>query len=78
VGGTHVIYVLQHADRPDVYCDLPHDPSIGPLVGLWKGAAKPVASLAFAALGIGAFFHYVTKGPNNVSEEIEKEFEDEK
>jgi len=78
VGGTHVIYVLQHADKPEIYSGLPMDPSIGPLVGLWKGAAKPVASLALAAIGVGAFVHYVTKGPNEVSEEIEKEFEDEK
>jgi formate dehydrogenase iron-sulfur subunit len=78
VGGTHVMYVLQHADKPDLYSGLPRDPSIGPLVELWKGAAKPVASLALAAIGVGAFVHYVTKGPNEVSEEIEKEFEDEK
>ncbi|HEY5523270.1 MAG TPA: formate dehydrogenase subunit beta [Desulfuromonadaceae bacterium] len=78
VGGTHVIYVLQHADKPVLYSGLPKDPSIGPLVELWKGAAKPVASLALAAVGVGAFIHYVTKGPNEVSEEIEKEFEDEK
>jgi formate dehydrogenase iron-sulfur subunit len=78
VGGTHVIYVLQHADKPELYSGLPRDPSIGPLVELWKGAAKPVASLALAAIGVGAFVHYVTKGPNEVSEEIEKEFEDEK
>ena len=78
VGGTHVIYVLQHADKPEMYCGLPKDPSIGPLVELWKGAAKPVASLALAAIGVGAFIHYVTTGPNEVSEEIEKEFEDEK
>ena len=78
VGGTHVIYVLQHADKPEVYCGLPGNPTIGPLVDLWKGAAKPVASLGLAMVVAGAFFHYVTKGPNEVSEEIEKEFDDEK
>jgi formate dehydrogenase iron-sulfur subunit len=78
VGGTHVVYVLQHADKPELYSGLPRDPSIGPLVDLWKGAAKPVASMALAAIGVGAFVHYVTKGPNEVSEEIEKEFDDEK
>jgi len=76
VGGTHVMYVLQHADKPDVYCSLPNEPSIGPTVGLWKGAAKPLASFALAMVAIGAFFHYVTKGPNEVSKEIEKEFEE--
>ncbi|MGD0283059.1 MAG: formate dehydrogenase N subunit beta transmembrane domain-containing protein, partial [Dissulfurispiraceae bacterium] len=78
VGGTHVMYVLQHADKPSIYCGLPNDPSIGAMVGLWKGAAKPLASFALATVAFGAFFHYITKGPNKVSEEIEKEFEDEK
>ena len=78
VGGTHVMYVLQHADRPDIYCNLPIEPSIGPAVDLWKGAAKPLATFGLALVAIGAFFHYVTKGPNEVSQEIEKEFEDEK
>ncbi len=78
VDGTHVMYVLHHADKPEIYNGLPRDPSIGPLVDIWKGAAKPIGSLALAAVVAGAFFHYVTKGPNEVSREIEKEFEDEK
>ncbi len=77
VDGTHVMYVLHHADKPEIYNGLPRDPSIGPLVDIWKGAAKPIGSLALAAVVAGAFFHYVTKGPNEVSREIEKEFEDE-
>ena len=78
VGGTHVIYVLPHADRPELYCGLPRNPSIGPMVDLWKGAAKPLASFGLAMVVAASFFHYVTKGPNEVSPEIEKEFEDEK
>lgn len=77
VGGTHVIYVLHHADKPEIYSGLPKEPSIGPMVGLWKGAAKPVASIALAAMGLGAFYHYVTKGPKEVPSEDEKEVEDE-
>jgi formate dehydrogenase iron-sulfur subunit len=68
VGGTHVMYVLQHADRPELYA-LPKDPKISPLVSLWKGAPKP---LALAALGLAAlvsFFHYVKVGPNEVEED---------
>ncbi|MCC7310124.1 MAG: formate dehydrogenase subunit beta, partial [Sulfuritalea sp.] len=42
VGGTHVMYVLHHADRPELYKGLPNDPSISPLVSLWKGFAKPL------------------------------------
>ncbi len=78
VGGTHVMYVLHHADKPELYSGLPKDPAIGPAVELWKGAAKPLAALGLALVGAGAFFHYVTKGPNEVSGEIEKEFDDEK
>jgi formate dehydrogenase iron-sulfur subunit len=78
VGGTHVMYVLHHADKPEAYNGLPKNPSIGVMVDLWKGAAKPLASLALGVGVLGAFLHYVTKGPNEVSEEIEKEFKDEK
>jgi len=78
VGGTHVMYVLQYVHQPEIYSGLAKDPTISPLVFLWKGIAKPLASLALAAVGAGAFFHYVTKGPNEVSKEVEKEFEDEK
>ena len=78
VGGTHVMYVLQHADTPGIYQGLPKDPGISPMVSLWKGIAKPFASLALGAGALLAFFHYVTQGPNKVSDEIEKEFKNEK
>ncbi|MFZ2266268.1 MAG: formate dehydrogenase subunit beta [Azonexus sp.] len=77
VGGTHVMYVLHHADKPELYAGLPKDPSISPLVGLWKGFAKPLATLALGAVALGSLFHYVTKGPNEVSKEIEDEIEKE-
>jgi formate dehydrogenase iron-sulfur subunit len=71
VGGTHVMYVLQHADRPELY-GLPKDPKISPLVSLWKGAAKPLALAALGLAAVVSFFHYVKVGPNEV-EEDEKE-----
>ncbi len=37
VGGTHVMYVLQHADTPSIYAGLPDHPHISPLVQAWKG-----------------------------------------
>src|SRR5499427_4363384 len=49
VGGTHVMYVLHHADKPSLYAGLVAEPRISPLVRLWKGTAKPV-SLAIMAL----------------------------
>jgi formate dehydrogenase iron-sulfur subunit len=75
VGGTHVMYVLHHADRPELYNGLPTNPGISPLVSLWKGFAKPLASLALGAVALGSLFHYVMKGPNEVSKESEKEAE---
>jgi len=77
VGGTHVMYVLHHADKPQLYSDLPKDPAISPLVSLWKGAAKPLAALALGAVALGSLFHYVMKGPNEVSKELEDEVEKE-
>ena len=72
VGGTHVMYVLHHADQPGLYNGLAADPSIGPLVSLWKGAAKPLAVAALGAVALGELFHYLTKGPLDVSEEIKE------
>ena len=63
VGGTHVMYVLQHADKPELYAGLPANPSISPLVSLWKGIAKPLALAAMAAALVGSFFHYIKVGP---------------
>jgi formate dehydrogenase iron-sulfur subunit len=77
VGGTHVMYVLHHADQPELYSRLPNDPGISPLVSLWKGVAKPLATLALAGVALGSLFHYVTKGPNEVSKELEDELEKE-
>ena len=63
VGGTHVMYVLHHADRPRLYNDLPDNPTISPLVRLWKGVTKPFLSLGLGVAALGAFYHYLTRGP---------------
>ncbi|WP_431102328.1 formate dehydrogenase subunit beta [Roseateles noduli] len=63
VGGTHVMYVLQHADQPTLYHGLPKDPQISPLVSLWKGAAKPLAVAAMVGAAVAGFFHYMKVGP---------------
>ncbi len=63
VGGTHVMYVLQHADQPELYHGLPKDPQISPLVSLWKGMAKPLAVAAMIGAAVIGFFHYVKVGP---------------
>ena len=72
VGGTHVMYVLHHADKPSLYSGLPDNPSISPLVSVWKGVLKPLSLAAIAVAGIAGFLHYVTRGPNEVSETDER------
>ncbi len=72
VGGTHVMYVLQHADQPQIYHDLPKDPQISLLVELWKGVLKPLMSLGLGLVALGGFFHYVTVGPNEVKEDADE------
>jgi len=69
VGGTHVMYVLHHADQPTLYSDLPADPHISPLVRLWKGAAKPLALGALALGALAGFFNYIASGPKEVEPE---------
>jgi formate dehydrogenase, beta subunit, Fe-S containing len=71
VGGTHVMYVLHHADQPELYHGLPKDPSISPLVSLWKGVTKPLALFGLGLTVLAGFFHYVTVGPKEVDEETE-------
>jgi len=73
VGGTHVVYVLPHADQPGLYDGLPKDPTISPQVEIWKGIAKPLTIAGMAAVVLASLYHYVTKGPNEVSKELEKE-----
>ena len=50
VGGTHVMYVLHHADKPEIYADLPKDPKISPVVEVWKGVTKYAGLTAIGRL----------------------------
>ena len=69
VGGTHVIYVLQHANQPELYHKLPNEPKISSVVEGWKGWFKPLAALGFVTALAGAAAHYITTGPNEVDED---------
>jgi formate dehydrogenase iron-sulfur subunit len=71
VGGTHVMYVLHHADQPGLYNDLPADPQISPMVGLWKGVTKPLALAGFALTALAGFFHFIRVGRNETHESDE-------
>jgi formate dehydrogenase iron-sulfur subunit len=68
VKGTHVMYVLQHGDQPQLYHGLPADPKISPWVTLWKGITKPLMALGLGLAVLGAFFHYITRGPKEVDD----------
>ncbi len=72
VGGTHVMYVLQHGDKPELYHGLPSDPKISPWVSLWKGVTKPLMALGLGIAVLGAFFHYITRGPKEVDDSAHK------
>lgn len=72
VGGTHVMYVLHHADQPYLYSGLPLNPRISPLVRFWKGATKPLALFGIFATAAVAFLHYIGVGPNEVDERDEE------
>jgi formate dehydrogenase iron-sulfur subunit len=73
VGGTHVMYVLHHNDKPSIYAGLPDEPRISPLVEAWKGMTK-YAGLALIGLTAAfGFVHHVVAGPNKVSKHDEEE-----
>jgi formate dehydrogenase iron-sulfur subunit len=72
VGGTHVMYVLHHADQPELYQGLPANPKISPLVQLWKGGAKIFGLAAMGLAVVSGFLHYFTVGPNEVPEDAEE------
>jgi formate dehydrogenase iron-sulfur subunit len=71
VGGTHVMYVLHHADRPELYSGLARDPHISPIVKAWKGVTK-YAGLAVMGVAVAAgVVHHVLTGANRVAAEDE-------
>jgi formate dehydrogenase iron-sulfur subunit len=72
VGGTHVMYVLHHADQPQIYASLAANPSISPIVEAWKGAGKYVGLAAVGLTAVAGFVHYLFFGANRVSVEDEE------
>src|SRR5690242_11366714 len=64
VGGTHVMYVLHHADKPSIYAGLPNDPHISRFVRAWKGVMKPIAMAGLAFTAVIGFVHWMATGPN--------------
>ncbi len=73
VGGTHVVFVLPHGDRPESY-GLPKDPSVGPLVGIWRsGLARALGVVTMFSVAVAGILHYMRHGPNQVPGENGKE-----
>jgi formate dehydrogenase iron-sulfur subunit len=62
VGGTHVMYVLNHADDPMLYSGLPKEPKVSAFVRLWKGVSKPLAIAAMAGVALLGFVNMVRGG----------------
>ena len=68
VGGTHVMYVLHHADKPSLYAGLPDNPQISVFVDAWKGFLKPLAVAGIVFTAVAGFLHWVVTGTNEVEE----------
>ena len=75
VGGTHVMYVLHHADKPEIYAGLPANPSISPIVKAWKGATKYVGFGVMGFAAIAGVLHHLVAGANRVPPEDEAKAE---
>jgi len=71
VSGTHVMYVLHHADKPSLYAGLPDNPRISAFVEVWKGVLKPIALAGIGLTAVAGFLHWVLFGPNEVEPEDE-------
>ena len=61
------MYVLHHADQPELYNGLPNDPHISPAVRLWKGVSKPISLALMAFTAFAGFFHYIRVGRNETT-----------
>lgn len=77
VGGTHVMYVLHHADQPSLYNGLPDEPKISSSISFWKGLAKPISVAVMAMTAAAGFLHYIRKGPLETTEEDERKAQEE-
>jgi len=66
VGGTHVMYVLHDATRPELYGGLPADPRVPWMLKLWKGPLKWLGNFAMVGGVIGTVIHYMRFGPKEV------------
>jgi hypothetical protein len=57
------MYVLQHADKPEIYAGLPNSPRISPLVEAWKGMSKYAGLAVIGLTAAAGVLHYLLQGP---------------
>jgi formate dehydrogenase gamma subunit len=69
VGGTGVVYVLHHADRPELYGGLPREPKVDWQVAFWKGPLKVLGGASLGLSLVAASVHYLVTGPRRVEEQ---------
>src|SRR5438067_5650587 len=75
IGGTHVVYVLHDATKPERYGGLPANPRIPVVYTWWKYLLKPI-SLATVGMGVlGMLIHFVAYGPKREQPEPPKQEE---
>ncbi len=63
VGGTHVVVLLPHGDRPELY-GLPPNPELGPLLSIWRSwVSRSLGVFTMFAVVVAGIFHYMKVGP---------------
>jgi formate dehydrogenase iron-sulfur subunit len=67
VGGTHVMYVLHHNDRPELYAGLPNNPKISAVVEAWKGITKYAGLGVLGLAALAGFVHHTMMGADRVT-----------
>jgi formate dehydrogenase iron-sulfur subunit len=73
VGGTGVVTVLSHGDKPELY-GLPANPTVPLAVEIWKYPLHWLGMFAIVAGAIGTALHYLRYGAKFVKEEpVKKE-----
>jgi formate dehydrogenase beta subunit len=62
VGGTGVVTILKHADKPELY-GLPRDPKVPTSIRVSKSWLRPLGLLGMGAVFVGLVGHYLRFGP---------------
>ncbi len=73
VGGTHVIYVLHDATKPEIYGGLPSNPTVPMMVRFWKKPLKWLGNLAMIGGLIGVAVHFMRFGPKRVNKDAPRD-----